>query len=388
MPTKTTKKKTRTAPTRSETPAGKPVRYAVVGLGYISQVALLPAFKHAGRNSQLAALVSDDPEKLEKLGRKYRVETRVGYEDFDELLADGGIDAVYIGLPNSMHHEYTLRAAAAGVHVLCEKPLAVTEQECEEMIRACKAANVRLMTAYRLHFEPATLKAVEIARSGKIGDLRIFNSVFTMQVEDKDNIRLKADMGGGPLYDIGIYCINAARTLFRAEPREVFAYSGNRGDARFREVDEMTACVLRYPEDRLATFTCSFGASPTGYYQLVGTRGDLCVDPSYEYAEPLAHMLTIDEKTTERTFKHTDQFAAELLYFSDCVRLGKEPEPSGLEGLADVRIIRALLESAATGRPVAIQPMRVEASPTPSQVIVKPAIKKPELVNAQSPSGD
>jgi glucose-fructose oxidoreductase len=166
------------------------IRYAVVGLGYISQIAVLPAFAHAAKNSELAALVSDDSEKLKKLGRKYRVGRLHRYDEYDALLASGEVDAVYIGLPNHLHHEYTLRAARAGIHVLCEKPMAVTVEECEDMIRACQASNVKLMIAYRLHFEEANLMAIEIANSGRIGELRIFDSVFTNQVEE-GNIRLR-----------------------------------------------------------------------------------------------------------------------------------------------------------------------------------------------------
>src|SRR5688500_15706034 len=139
------------------------VRYAVVGLGHIAQVAVLPAFAHA-RNSTLAALVSDDARKRQELARRYRVESTYGYDQFEECLEQ--VDAVYIALPNSMHAEYTIRAAQAGVHVLCEKPMAVTVEECQRMIAACRKAGVKLMIAYRLHFETLNLAAMEVARRG------------------------------------------------------------------------------------------------------------------------------------------------------------------------------------------------------------------------------
>ena len=182
------------------------IRYAVVGLGHIVQVAVLPAFAHARRNCELVALVSDDATKLAKLGRKYKIPAarQYSYERFDECLASGEIDAVYIGLPNHLHHAFTLRAAAVGVHVLCEKPMALDERECIEMIEACRAGGVRLMIAYRLHFEAANLRAVELLASGELGQPRYFNSSFSMNVTDDDNIRLSGKKGGGPLYDIGI----------------------------------------------------------------------------------------------------------------------------------------------------------------------------------------
>jgi predicted dehydrogenase len=362
------------------------IRYAVVGQGYISQIAVLPSFAHASTNSELAALVSDDPVKLKKLGKKYDVSRLYSYEEYDGCLASGEIDAVYIALPNNMHREYTERTARAGIHILCEKPMAVTEEDCEAMIDAANASGVKLMIAYRLHFEAANLKAVQIAQSGKLGELRIFNSVFSMQVE-KGNIRLKKDLGGGTLYDIGIYCINAARYLFQEEPVEVCAFSANNGEERFQEVDEMTSAILRFPNERLATFTCSFGAADVSAYEIVGTKGRLRVDPAYEHAGDLKHELARDGKTRNQTFPQRDQFAPELLYFSECVIKDRDPEPSGKEGLADVRIIRALYRSASTGQPVKLGDFEKKDRPGPEQEIRRPPLSKPNLVHATSPSG-
>lgn len=368
----------------SKSPAKRKIRYAVVGLGYIAQIAVLPAFASA-KNSELAALVSDDRIKLEKLSKTYEVPRSYSYEDYDECLSSGEIDAVYIALPNNMHHEYTVRACRAGLNVLCEKPMAVTEADCEEMITAAADNAVKLMIGYRLHFERANMEAVELSQSGKLGELRAFNSVFTMQVKEGD-IRLQKDLGGGTLYDIGIYCINAARYIFRDEPIEVFGFSANNEEKRFKEVDEMFSAVLRFPEERLASFTTSFGASDISAYQIVGTEGDLRVDPGYEFAADLKHHLTIKGKTRERTFPKRDQFAPELIYFSDCIINDENPEPSGKEGLADVRIIRALYRSAATGQPVRLGDYEKEERPSIEQEIDEPPVKKPELVRAAAPS--
>ena len=191
------------------------IRYAVVGLGHIAQSAMLPGFKNAESNSELAAFVSDDPVKHQRLGQRYGVVNTHTYKEYAAVLKSGSIDAVYIALPNSMHRDFAVRAARAGIHVLCEKPLAPTEKDCETIIDACAENKVKLMTAYRLHFERANLEAVKIAQSGKLGDLRIFNSLFGYQVK-AGNIRTQKKMAGGANYDIGIYCINAARYLFRA----------------------------------------------------------------------------------------------------------------------------------------------------------------------------
>jgi predicted dehydrogenase len=361
------------------------VRYAVIGLGHIAQVAMLPAFAHARRNSRLTALVSDDRAKLKQLAGRYNVEHTFTYDEYDACLEQ--VDAVYIALPNSMHAEYTIRAARAGVHVLCEKPMAVTVEECRQMIAACRRHRVRLMIAYRLHFEEINLRVVDLVRRGRIGEPKFFNSSFSMTVRPGD-IRTKRDMGGGSLYDIGVYCINAARYLFRAEPRQVTAISVNSGAAKLAEIDESTGALLRFEGDRVAAFVTSFNAGDVAEYRIVGSKGQIHVDPAYEYAEGLAYELTVEGKTTTKRIGKRDQFAPQLLYFSDCILNNREPEPSGEEGLQDVRIVQALYTSARTGKAVAIPPFTKTKRPTGRQRITRPGIRKPALVKVQSASED
>lgn len=361
------------------------IRYAVVGLGHIAQAAVLPAFEHAAENSEVSALVSDDPEKLRVLGERYGIEHLYSYDEFEQCLTGGEVDAVYLALPNNLHASYTIRAAEQGIHVLCEKPMAVTEQECQDMLRTCELNRVKLMIAYRLHFEEANLSAVKIAQSGQLGELRIFDSTFAMQVREQ-NIRLERELGGGTLFDLGIYCINAARYIFQAEPLEVYARSVSGNDSRFREVDEMTSAVLMFPGERLATFTCSFGATDVSRYQIVGTKGRLEVDPAYDYAVELKHRLTIGEKTTEQTFAKRDQFAPELIYFSNCIVKDKSPEPSGQEGFNDVRIINALYKSAQTGHRVELDDLSRDHRPTMDQEIHRSPVRKQRLVHTSPPT--
>jgi len=361
------------------------VRYAVVGLGYISQIAVLPAFAHARENSELVALVSGDKEKLDTLSEKYNVPRSYSYQHYEECLSSGEIDAVYIALPNHLHRQYAEAAAKAGVHILCEKPMAKDEQECEAMIQAASQNDVKLMIAYRLHFEEGNLCAVQALREGKIGEPRIFRSAFSQQVTP-GNSRLGGDQGGGPVYDLGVYCINAVRNLFDAEPYEVFAYNATGKDQRFGEVPEMTAALLRFPGDRLATFECSFGAADRSCYEVIGTKGVLKMDPAYEMVEDLKSEITVEGRSRVSTFKKRDQFGPELLYFSNCILNHEAPEPDGLEGLADVRIISAILESAQTGRPVSLRPIQKHRRPTPEQGIERPLVEKPKLVRAEPPS--
>jgi glucose-fructose oxidoreductase len=352
-------------------------------LGHIAQVAVLPAFAHARRNSELVAVVSGDRTKRREIAKRYRLDRTFTYDQFDECLKL--VDAVYIALPNSMHAEYTVRAARAGVHVLCEKPMAVTVDECRQMITACRKANTKLMIAYRLHFETLNLSAIELAKRGDLGDLKYFNSSFSMTVRQGD-IRTKKAYGGGTLYDIGVYCINAARSLFRAEPTQVSAMSINSGLASLAEIDETTAATLRFGNDRLATFVTSFHAADVAAYRIVGTMGDLHADPAYEYSEGLEYTLTRDGRRTRKSVGKRDQFGPELVYFADCILSDRQPEPSGEEGMQDVRIVQALYKSARTGKPVSLPPMSREARPTIRQRMTRPGIRKPRLVKVQSAS--
>jgi predicted dehydrogenase len=364
------------------------IRYAVVGLGHISQVAILPAFQHA-ENSELVALVSDDEKKRQELKQQHGIAKTFTYTEYDECLSSG-VDAVYIAVPNHLHKEYAVRAARAGVNVLCEKPMAANEAECREMLEAAEQAGVKLMVAYRLHFEKGNLEAIKIASSGKIGEARYFTSEFSQQVAE-GNIRVNypPEQGGGPVFDMGVYCINAARYLFDDEPVEVLAAAESREQERFSKSEEMTSFILRFPHNRLASITCSFGAADISRYTLVGDEGTLTADPAYEYAGAIKHQLVIGEKKRQRTFAKRDQFAAELVYFSDCILRDKEPEPSGLEGLADVRIVNAIYESARSGKSVRIEPIAAKARPSLAQEIHRPPINKPpKPVDAASPEGE
>jgi predicted dehydrogenase len=366
-------------------PSRGPVRYAVVGLGHIAQVAVLPAFAHARRNSRLVAVVSGDGAKRREVARRYRLDHAYDYDDYEACLEQ--VDAVYIALPNSQHAEYTIRAARAGVHVLCEKPMAVTAADCERMIAACAEHRVKLMIAYRLHFEEINLKVIDLVRKGRIGEPKYFNSSFSMTVRRGD-IRTKKAFGGGSLYDIGVYCINAARYLFRAEPIEVVALSVNSGVKALAEIDESTAAILRFEGGRVASFVTSFNGGDVAEYRIVGSKGDIHVDPAYEYAEGLGYTLTVDGKAQRKAIGRRDQFAPQLLHFSDCVLRDRAPEPSGEEGMQDVRIVQALYESAEIGKAVAIPPFREGRRPSGRQRMSKPGIRKPALVKVQSASVD
>ena len=365
--------------------AGK-IRYAVVGLGHLAQVAVLPAFAHL-QDAEIAALVTSDKRKARVLARRYRVKNVYDYTQYEECLAND-IDAVYIVLPNHQHCEFTVRAAKAGVHVLCEKPMAVSVAECRRMIAAMRQSRRKLMIAYRLHFEKSNLESIAVGQNNKLGKLRFFSSEFGQQIVGS-NVRLTEPTrkGGGPVFDMGIYCINAARYLFRAEPTEVWATSASTAEARFRNAEEMTAVTMRFPGERLATFTASFGSADIGRYALVGTKGVLTADPGYEYAEGLGLQIKVGEKTVKKQYPKRDQFAAEISYFSECILKNREPEPSGQEGLADIRVIEGIYKAAKSRRVVTLPAFDKRKRPSLRQEIRKQPHDKPETVDVTPPSG-
>ncbi|MCI0670900.1 MAG: Gfo/Idh/MocA family oxidoreductase [Myxococcaceae bacterium] len=363
--------------------AGRQVGFAVVGLGHFAQSAVLPAFRNTRKAARLVAMVSGDPRKHRVLGHRYEVPV-FGYEQYDDVLRHPEVDAVYITLPNSLHAEYALRAAHAGCHVLCEKPMAMTEEQCHDMIRAAAESDVRLMVAYRLHFEAANLAAVEALRRGRIGEPRLFSSSLSFQVAPH-NIRVELEAGGGVLWDVGIDCINAARSLFGAEPTEVSCFRARGREPRFAQTEEAVSALLRFPEDRLASFNVSFGASQGNTYEVVGTKGSLRLENAYDYEGRTEWELRVKGRPTRRTFPERDQIGPELLYFSDCILKAREPEPDGWEGLADVRIIRALYESARLGRALELPAFAKGPRPTKAQAISRRAVHAQELVDVHSP---
>lgn len=356
------------------------IRYALVGAGNIAQTAVLPAFAHAEENSELVAIVSSDEAKRRELSERYGLEHTGSYQEFERTIEASKADAVYIAVPNHLHREYTERAARMGVHVLCEKPMATTSEDCQAMIDATQEAGVRLMIAYRLHFEAANLRAIEIVRSGRIGNPLLLSAALTHWVETGD-IRTRAEVGGGALFDIGTYCINAARYLFGDEPHEVFCFA-NVGRGAGRGVDETVAGLLRFPGGRHAEFGISQMAAPVSHFRLIGSQGVLETQGAFSYTDPRVQTLVFGEERDEKTFPPVNQFAPELVYFSSCLLEGKEPEPSGVEGLADVRVIEALQRSAELGRPISLEPFPFPCYPSPAQRIDKPAVEPPPTVHA------
>ena len=364
----------------------KKIRYAIVGLGDISQASMMPGVAHTG-NSEITALVTDDAEKARKLGKMYGVEATYRYDQFDELLASGLIDAIYLGTPNWRHAEFAIPALKAGIHVLSEKPLEISTEKAEAIRDAERASSAKLMTAYRLHFEPSTLDAIRRIRAGELGDLVAFTSCF-MQKLDPANHRAKNGVVGGPLFDMAPYPINATRYLFGAEPIEVVAAAASRhADSGFPDLDDTYAVTLRFPGDRLAQFTVSYYANNVDSLTISGTKGSIHMDPAYGFGDAMEQRVTIGEKKSHESFKPTDQFGGEMRYFSDCILEDRDPEPDAEEGLADLRVIEGVLEALKTRGPVTLPPFVRSRRISAEQEQTLSPIKEPKLVHAASPTG-
>lgn len=341
----------------------KQVGYAVLGLGSVARLGVLPAFANAGENSRLVAVVSGDRAKAQLVAREYKA-AAYHYDELRQCLQRDDVNAVYIALPNSLHAEYAVEAARAGVHVLCEPPMAITADECRRIIRTCQTNRVKLMLAYRLHFRPGVLKALALIRAGHLGAPKTFSADFTTRVEDAESSWLQRRLGGGTVYHLGVECINAARAVLGPEPAQVMAMTARTGRRYGGDVDEGTVALIRFPEERLAHFHTSFGEEPTAGFTVLGEDGLLRLEGAYRANAPMRLISVRRGETQETAVEAIDEFAATLACFSSAVREDRAPEPSGVEGLQDTRLIEAIYRSARDGRPVTLPRLaRMEETP-------------------------
>lgn len=364
----------------------KKVRYAIVGIGDIAQEAMMPGVDHTG-NSQITALVSGNPDKAKQVGEKYDVADIYTYEQFDQMLTSGKVDAIYLATPNWRHAEFVIPALKAGIHVLVEKPLEVSTAQCEAIAQAAKASTAKLMVAYRLHFEPGTLSTIERIRSGELGKIILFTSTFVQKV-DPGNHRARNGVDAGPVLDMAPYPLNAARYVFEDEPTEVVSAVGVRHpEAGLGDFDDTVAVTLRFPGERLAQFVVSYAANSLESYFAVGTKGSLAMQPCYTYGKSLEQTVTVGQDESRHSFRNTDHFGGEMKYFSDCILNDTHPEPDVEEGYADVRVLEAIVKALETGAPVKLEPFRRTLRiDTKAQLETLRAVKSPDLVDASNPA--
>ena len=368
---------------------GRKVRYAAMGIGWITQAVFLPGVENSG-NSELVALITGHEEKAAKVGETYGVDTVYSYDDLDAVLASGTIDGVYLATPNFDHVEYAVKILEAGVHLLLEKPMAISVAECERILAAQKTSGAKLMIAYRLHFEPGTLKAIERVRDAEIGSVRFFNSSFS-QLVSSQNHRAKHGFWAGPVPDMGPYPINAVRNLFGAEPIEVFAMGVNTDAEAFvdqhgKPFEDTVSVMLKFEGRRLGAFTLSYNGGDVDDYRIVGAKGDLFSEPAYQVGSAIKHKLTVQKTKKDESFKETDHFGGELKYFSECVLEDRNPEPDGEEGMLDVRVLAAIEQLLLTGTLQKLAPYHRSRRPDVKQVQTLGSVTQAKLVGAHKPS--
>ncbi|MDO9405359.1 MAG: Gfo/Idh/MocA family oxidoreductase [Polaromonas sp.] len=355
----------------ADKPAGQPpaplppdqrIGFAVVGLGRLSLEELLPAFASC-KKARVTALVSGTPDKMQLVAHQHGIDPAAcfSYGDFEHLQHRADVQAVFIVLPNAMHREYTERAAAIGKHVLCEKPLAMSSDEARAMIDACSRAQVKLMTAYRIHHQPHNLRVRQLIREGIYGRA-VTISATNVQTSSDDAARQwrhkHALAGGGALPDIGLYCLNTVRFISGEEPVEVMAWQHSpEGDPRFAEVEATMSFMLRFPSGLVANCHTSYDAREDKHQRVQLNRATLDLSNAYAYE---GQRLFIGERhgndsgNTELTIAPVNQFAAEIDHLADCILEDRTPDTPGEEGLKDHLLMEALYESARTGRPVKV----------------------------------
>ena len=339
-------------------PPNRRVGFAIVGLGRLSLDQILPGFAKS-EYCKPVALVSGDRAKALKIAAQYGIaESNItDYAGYEKLRDMPGVDVIYIVLPNGMHREFVVRGAKTGKHILCEKPMANSAAECEEMIAACRQANIKLMIAYRQQYEPMNRALEKAVRDGKLGKLRSVVASNSQNQGDPTQWRLNKKLaGGGCMPDVGIYCLNAARFLSGEEPEEVFATVVQpKDDPRFREVEARCEVIAKFPSGLTANFTSSYDIHRSAFLRLEGSEAFGEMDPAFGYHGGKLRFSKLENgKEVERvpSIEDKDQFALEMDHMATCVLNNQQPHTPGEEGLQDQRIVEAIYKSAATGKSV------------------------------------
>ena len=321
-------------------PGTSSVRWGVLGTANIAVKSVIPAL-FASEKNELVAIGSRDAARGQAVASQLGIPR--AHASYDDLLADDAVEAVYIPLPNGLHTEWTVRAARAGKHVLCEKPMALGLDECRRMLDACREAGVLFMEAlmYRLHPQHARVR--DLLDSGLLGEPTLFRASFCFSMRNpRDNVRLVPELGGGALLDLGVYAIDSARFVLGAEPTDVAGRV--RIDPRFG-VDMTGAGVLTLPRGTIAEVSASFEAAGGGHYELIGTGGRVVVEDAYALGNgrPCRVRWQAGGREGEERFPAIDQYRLEVDAFADAVR-GRAPLPFPSDaGVGNIAVIERLL---------------------------------------------
>lgn len=345
-------------------PPERRLGFAIVGLGRLALEEIMPAFAEC-KLAKPTALVSSDAAKANQVAQQYGIKPQnvYNYQNYDNLRNNPDVDVIYIVLPNSMHREYTVRGAKAGKHILCEKPMATTVEDAQQMIDACKQADRKLMIAYRCQYEPHHRAMIQMIRSKELGTLKVIQADNGQnQGGDLNQWRLKRALaGGGCLPDVGVYCLNATRYLTGEEPIAISAQSFTTpGDPRFKEVEESVTFQLRFPSGVLAICSTSYGFHEARRFRVFGSDAWAQLDPGFSY-NGLRMMIShksptnsMAENVSEVRIGEKNQFALEIDHMADCVIGNKQPHTPGEEGLQDQKLIALIYEAAQTGKTITL----------------------------------
>lgn len=337
--------------------AKKKVEFAVIGLGSIAHTSVLPAFKNC-RKAELVALVGRDVEQTARLAQKFGARFQYGSDQFAACLANPEVDAIYIATPQGTHADLTIQAAKAGKHVLCEKPLAATVKQSAAMVEACNANRVLLMTAYRKFFEPSTLYLKKLVQAGKLGRIDVIHTAFSeLHLPGKSIPWLlnKKLAGGGPLMDLGVYCVNTSRWLLDEDPCTVTAQSWVNDFHRFKEVEEGISFRLQFPGGMIVQGCSSYGAAPSSFIYVQGSKGWASLSPAFPFEEERQLVVKTGKRPVVREFGVMDEFAPEIDAFAVAIQDGGTVQPDGVQGHKDMIIIDAIYKAARTSRSIAIK---------------------------------
>lgn len=339
-------------------PKVKRVGYAVVGLGSIAQVAVLPAFAHSNK-ARLVGVVSGDKKKSRNLAHKFGASESYTYGEFDACLNNPQVEAVYIATPPGERERYTVQAAQAKKHVICEKPLAATVKQGRNMVETCRRNKVHLMTAYRKYYEPSSLMLKGIISRGDLGRIDVIHTLFVEFRTSGDAspswLFSRKLCGGGPLMDLGVYCVNTCRWLAGEDPVDATAASWVRDRKRFKEVEEGISFRLNFRSGLVLQGTSSYGGVLSSFVHVHGEKGWLAWSPAFAFEEERRLSGNISGRWFEKKFGVIDEFALELDAFATCVRENRTPEADGEQGLRDLSIIDTIYRSAKSGRPEVIE---------------------------------
>ncbi|MCM3410858.1 Gfo/Idh/MocA family protein [Metabacillus litoralis] len=316
------------------------IKWGILSTAKIALDVVIPAINRS-INGEVYAIASSSG-KASKSAKEMKIPKF--FENYQEMLEDPEIDAVYIPLPNSMHYEWTIKAAKAKKHILCEKPAALSASQVEDMISTCKKNNVLFMEAFMYRFHEQHRRVKELIEENVIGEIKIIRSSFSFNLLNKnDDIRLNPVLGGGSIYDVGCYCINSIRYILEKEPTHVTA----RGVLSSNGVDTSASVIMEFPNNVLATFDCSFEGTLRNEYEIVGAKGSIRVPRAFrpDINGHLGNVIVNNEYKTTEYLVSTDQYLAEVEHFSDCILNHTSPSYSEENTLANMRVIDAVYQS-------------------------------------------